>query len=41
MAALELHKVAPKKQIVWFEHSAHMIMTEEPGKTLVSLVKNR
>jgi pimeloyl-ACP methyl ester carboxylesterase len=30
---------APKKHLVWFEHSAHMIMTEEPGKTLVSLLK--
>ena len=30
---------APQKHLVWFEHSAHMIMTEEPGKTLVSLLK--
>ena len=29
---------APQKQLVWFEHSAHMPMTEEPGKFLVSLV---
>lgn len=29
---------APFKQFVWFEHSGHEIMNEEPGKTLVSLV---
>lgn len=29
---------APQKALVWFEHSAHEIMNEEPGKTLVSLV---
>ena len=29
---------APQKQLVWFEHSAHIPMTEEPGKFLVSLV---
>lgn len=29
---------APKKQIIWFEDSAHMVYEEEPGKTLVSLV---
>ena len=29
---------APQKHFVWFEHSAHMPMTEEPGKFLVSLV---
>ena len=23
---------APEKHLVWFEHSAHMPMTEEPGK---------
>ncbi|UOF12941.1 alpha/beta hydrolase [Lysobacter capsici] len=28
---------APFKQGVWFENSSHMIMWEEPGKTLVSL----
>lgn len=31
---------APWKKIVWFEHSAHEIMNEEPGKTLVSLVSH-
>jgi len=30
---------APAKQFVWFEDSAHMPMTEEPGKFLVSLVR--
>lgn len=30
---------APAKQGVWFEHSAHMIPWEEPGKTLVSLLQ--
>ena len=35
-----LEKVdAPYKQGVWFEHSAHMIPWEEPGKTLVNLLK--
>jgi len=29
---------APAKRLVWFEHSAHMPMTEEPGKFLLSLV---
>ena len=28
---------APEKHLVWFEHSAHIPMTEEPGKFLVSL----
>lgn len=30
---------APSKQLVWFEDSAHEVMNEEPGKTLVSLVR--
>lgn len=30
---------APAKGIVWFEHSAHMPMTEEPGKFLLSLAQ--
>lgn len=30
---------APYKQGVWFDHSAHMIPWEEPGKMLVSLLK--
>ncbi|MFK3647356.1 alpha/beta fold hydrolase [Lysobacter enzymogenes] len=29
---------APGKDLVWFEHSAHMPMTEEPGKFLLALV---
>ena len=30
---------APEKRLVWFEHSGHMPMTEEPGKFLVSLLR--
>jgi proline iminopeptidase len=30
---------APSKQFVWFENSAHLPMTEEPGKFLISLVR--
>lgn len=30
---------APVKRIVWFEHSAHMVPWEEPGKLLVSLLE--
>lgn len=30
---------APSKRLVWFEHSAHEVMIEEPGKTLLSLVR--
>ena len=30
---------APRKQLVWFEQSAHEVMVEEPGKTLVTLVQ--
>ena len=30
---------APEKQLVWFEHSAHMPMTEEPGEYFLSLVR--
>ena len=30
---------APAKRFVWFEDSAHMPMTEEPGKFLLSLVQ--
>jgi pimeloyl-ACP methyl ester carboxylesterase len=30
---------APAKHLVWFEHSAHLPMTEEPGKFLLSLVR--
>ncbi|MGH8054578.1 MAG: alpha/beta fold hydrolase [Stenotrophomonas sp.] len=30
---------APSKRVVWFENSAHEMMNEEPGKTLLSLVQ--
>jgi proline iminopeptidase len=30
---------APDKHLVWFEHSGHMPMTEEPGKFFLSLVR--
>ena len=30
---------APSKQLVWFEHSSHLPMTEEPGKFLVTLLR--
>lgn len=30
---------APQKHFVWFEHSAHEVMSEEPGKMLLSLVQ--
>lgn len=30
---------APYKKGIWFENSAHLIQYEEPGKTLLSLVK--
>lgn len=33
------HVDAPSKQAVWFEHSAHMVPWEEPGKMLVSLLQ--
>lgn len=31
---------APKKRFVWFENSAHEVMSEEPGKVLVSLLQH-
>jgi proline iminopeptidase len=30
---------SPQKRFVWFEHSAHLPMTEEPGKYLTSLLQ--
>jgi pimeloyl-ACP methyl ester carboxylesterase len=30
---------APSKRFVWFENSAHLPMTEEPGEFLISLVR--
>ncbi|WP_269716058.1 alpha/beta fold hydrolase [Caulobacter sp. NIBR2454] len=29
---------APKKDVVWFEHSAHLMMVEEPGRFLYALL---
>jgi pimeloyl-ACP methyl ester carboxylesterase len=31
---------APKKKLVWFENSAHMMMVEEPGQMLLHLVQD-
>jgi proline iminopeptidase len=31
---------APKKQIVWFENSAHLPMIEEPGRTFAALLED-
>jgi pimeloyl-ACP methyl ester carboxylesterase len=31
---------APSKKLIWFENSAHMIATEEPGRVLVHLVQD-
>jgi pimeloyl-ACP methyl ester carboxylesterase len=40
LAAAWFDKVrAPAKRLVWFEHSAHEVMNEEPGKTLLTLVQ--
>ncbi|HEX4166787.1 MAG TPA: alpha/beta hydrolase [Bryobacteraceae bacterium] len=40
VAAAWFDKVrAPEKHLVWFEHSAHMPMTEEPGKFFLSLMR--
>lgn len=30
---------APQKHFIWFEHSGHEVMTEEPAKVLVSLLQ--
>jgi pimeloyl-ACP methyl ester carboxylesterase len=41
VAAAWLKRVrAPRKQIIWFENSAHMMMVEEPGQVLVHLVND-
>jgi pimeloyl-ACP methyl ester carboxylesterase len=41
VAAAWLKRVrAPRKQIIWFENSAHMMMVEEPGQVLLHLVKD-
>jgi proline iminopeptidase len=39
IAAEWLSRVKSPKELVWFEHSAHVVMSEEPGKTLVALVE--
>lgn len=40
VAAAWFDKVkAPEKHFIWFEHSAHMPMIEEPGKFFLSLVR--
>lgn len=31
---------APRKKLIWFEQSAHEVMNEEPGKTLIALVQD-
>ena len=30
---------APAKKLVWFDDSAHLVIEEEPGKVLVTLVE--
>jgi pimeloyl-ACP methyl ester carboxylesterase len=30
---------APKKRIVWLEHSAHLMMLEEPGRVFAGLIQ--
>lgn len=30
---------APRKRLVWFENAGHLVMTDEPGKFLVSLLQ--
>jgi pimeloyl-ACP methyl ester carboxylesterase len=41
VAAAWLKRVrAPRKQIIWFENSAHMMAVEEPGRVLFHLVKD-
>lgn len=41
LAAEWFEKVqAPSKAMVWFEHSAHEMFNEEPGKMLVALVRH-
>lgn len=39
-AAWFAHVHAPVKKLVWFEHSAHMMQIEEPGRVLVHLVED-
>jgi proline iminopeptidase len=30
---------APRKRVLWFEHSAHLPMIEEPGRVLKALIE--
>ena len=39
-AAWHARLQAPKKGLVWFEHSAHMMHIEQPGKMLLHLVQD-
>jgi pimeloyl-ACP methyl ester carboxylesterase len=39
-AAWMAQLTAPRKSIVWFEHSAHLPMIEEPGRTLAALLQH-
>jgi proline iminopeptidase len=41
VAAKWLERIhAPRKKLIWFENSAHMVMVEEPGRMLVHLVED-
>lgn len=41
IAAAWLERVrAPRKQVVWFEHSAHLPMVEEPGRVFAALLEH-
>lgn len=41
IAAAWLERVqAPDKQLVWFEHSAHLPMVEEPGRVFAALLEH-
>lgn len=31
---------APRKQVIWFEHSSHLPMIEEPGRTFAALLQH-
>ena len=32
------HVTAPRKKLIWFDNSAHMVMQEEPGRFLYHLI---
>ena len=41
IAAAWIERVqAPSKQVVWFEHSAHLPMVEEPGRVFAALLRD-